>query len=145
MDPDVFAILRAYPQIYFACHEEHRTRERSAHGLTGREAGVLTHIDVAEGIGAGELARHLGVAASSLSATLKRLAGLGLIEDAPSDDARRRRVRLTDGGRAALAEDSVLDAGRVAGVLALLEPGDRARAVEGLALLAQAARRYREG
>src|SRR5687768_4290131 len=99
MNADVYAVLRAYPQIYFACHQEHRTRERSAHGLTGREAGVLAHIDAAEAIGAGDLARHLGVAASTLSATLKRLAGEGLIEDAPAADGRRRALRLTDRGR----------------------------------------------
>lgn len=142
MDQDTLAVLTAYPQIYFACHQEHRTRARSASGLTSREAGVLAH--VGDGVGAGALARHLGVAPSSLSALLKRLSGLGLVEDGPTADARQRQLRLTDAGRSALAADGVLDPDRVAALLGLLSPDERRQAVEGLGLLAQAARNIGE-
>lgn len=142
MNPDAFSVMRSYPHIYFACHVEHRTRARSAHGLTGREAGILAHLGEPEGLGAGELARHLGVAPSSLSAILKRLEGQGLITlAAPGPDARRRNVSLTDAGRSAIVDDSVLDAARVEAVLALMDDDERRRAVEGLALLAAAAKR----
>lgn len=137
MNPDVLAVLRAYPQIYLSCHREHRTRARSISGLTGRETSVLAHIG--DGAGAGALARHLGVASSSLSAMLKRLAKLGLVEDLPTTDARRRRLRLTPAGSDTLSQDSVLDPDRVETLLNRLDPEQRRRAVDGLNLLAQAA------
>lgn len=144
-DPDILDVLRAYPQIYLACHVEHRTRERSASGLTSREASFLAHIEEPGGTSPGALARHLGIGRSTLSAALVRLEGLGLVENArDAEDARRKRVRLTAAGRRALADDSVLDAERVAVMLAAMAPEDRRRAVDGLKALAAAARRMRE-
>ena len=91
------------------------------------------------------MARHLGVAASTLSAGLSRLAAGGFVTvTCDSADARRRIVMLTDLGRAALAADSVLDPDRVARLLLELGDAERARAVEGLTSLAQAARKMRE-
>jgi DNA-binding MarR family transcriptional regulator len=144
-DDDVFEILRAYPQIYLACHVEHRTRARSAHGLTSREAGFLTHVGEG-GTSPAALARHLGIGRSTLSAALARLESLGLIAaDADTADARRKRIRLTEAGREAISQDSVLDAARVAALLASMRKDERRRAVEGLKLLATAARGLREG
>lgn len=140
------AVLRAYPQIYFACHVEHRTRASSPSGLTSRDASLLAHVDDPEGSGPAALARHLGVAPSTLSAALARLAGQGLLAlDEDEADARRRRVRLTGAGRDALVAASVLDPNRLATVLAGMGASDRRKAVEGLTLLAAAARSYREG
>jgi hypothetical protein len=48
-DPDVLAVIRFYPQIYLACHVEHRSRSQSPTGLTAREAGILAHVDESEG------------------------------------------------------------------------------------------------
>jgi DNA-binding MarR family transcriptional regulator len=59
-------------------------------------------------------------------------------------DARRRLVRLTDAGRDAVARDSVLDPQRVAALLGKLPPAERRRAVDGLRLLGEAARRLQE-
>ena len=144
-DPDVIAVLRAYPQVYLACHVEHRTRGRSPTGLTARDASLLAHVE-AEGSSPAALARHLGISPSTLSAALARLEALGLLHlNRHPRDARRRIVVLTDEGRAAVVLDSVLDAGRVAALLALLGPRERRKAVEGLALLAGAARAYQEG
>lgn len=145
IEPDVFAVLRAYPQLYFACHVEHRARAGAPDGLTSREAGLLAHVEVPQGTSPARLARHLGIAPSTLSAALKRLAGLGLLEVAADPgDARRRLVRLTEAGRAALAAGSVLDPERLAAVMARLDGDERRRATEGLALLAGAARAWRE-
>ncbi|MBV9931698.1 MAG: winged helix-turn-helix transcriptional regulator [Alphaproteobacteria bacterium] len=146
VDEDAFEILRAYPQIYLACHVEHRTRRSSASGLTSREASFLAHLADMGEAGPAALARHLGIGPSTLSAALSRLCGKGLIESDPDPhDARRRRLRLTDAGRAAIVEDSVLDADRLAALLSLLAPEERRAAVAGLKILAAAARRFRNG
>jgi DNA-binding MarR family transcriptional regulator len=146
MEKELIAVLRAYPQIYLACHVEHRTRGSSASGLTSRDASLLAHVDEPEGSSPAALARHLGVAPSTLSAALARLEGQRLLTLDPHDgDARRRRVRLTEAGRNALAAGSVLDPERLAAVLALMSSVERRRAVEGLTALAAAARRFREG
>lgn len=144
-DPDVLAVIRAYPQIYLACHVEHRSRANSPTGLTAREAGILAHVDDPAGSGPARLARHLGVAPSTLSAALARLAGQGMLtlDDDPGD-ARRRRVRLTAKGRAALVSGSVLDPARLAAVLGGMDAQARRRAVDGLGLLAAAALVWRE-
>ncbi|MEA3013705.1 MAG: hypothetical protein QOD42_2250 [Sphingomonadales bacterium] len=64
--------------------------------------------------------------------------------DADPKDARRRLVRLTAEGRVALAVGSVLDPERLAAVLRGMETEARRRAVDGLGLLAAAARAWRE-
>jgi len=141
---DILDVLRCYPQIYLACHVEHRTRGSSESGLTSREASFLTHVS-AGGTSPAALARHLGIARSTLSAALARLEGLGLIEtQADAGDARRKRILLTAEGRRAIAESSVLDAQRVAALLGAMPEEERRRGVEGLRLLADAARRMRE-
>ncbi|HVQ09002.1 MAG TPA: MarR family winged helix-turn-helix transcriptional regulator [Allosphingosinicella sp.] len=144
-DSDVLAVIRFYPQIYLACHVEHRSRAESPTGLTAREAGILAHVDDPEGTSPARLARHLGVAPSTLSAALARLEGQAMLAlDADPADARRRLVRLTAKGRAALAAGSVLDPDRLAAVLGRMTTEERRRAVEGLGLLAAAARAWRE-
>ena len=144
MDQDVYAVLRDYPRIYMACHVEHRTRKDGV-GLTSRDAGLLAHVE-SGGTGPAALARHLGISRSTLSEALGRLAGQGLLTlDPDPRDARRRAVRLTEAGRRAVASSSVLDAERVERMLAGLAPDERRRAVEGLALLAEGARRARGG
>jgi DNA-binding MarR family transcriptional regulator len=92
-----------------------------------------------------ELARHLGVAPSTLSAALARLEARQLVTIAPHPgDARRRVVRLTAEGREAIAGESVLDRGRVSALLALMDEKERKAAVAGLNALARAARTLRE-
>jgi DNA-binding MarR family transcriptional regulator len=146
IDPDVLELIRAYPQIYLACHVEHRTRGSSATGLTSRDASFLAHVEDPGGTSPAALARHLGIARSTLSAALSRLEGLGLLSlEMDSADARKRLVRLTAAGRAAIAAGSVLEPARVAAMLATLSSADREKAVAGLKLLAEAAGRYREG
>lgn len=144
--PDIIEVLRSYPAIYLACHVEHRTRGSTPTGLTSRDATLLAHVADPEGSSPAALARHLGVAASTLSAALGRLERQGLLRlDADPGDARRRRIRLTEAGRAAVVRDSVLDADRVAAMLDTLTEEEREAAVAGLKLLALGARRLREG
>jgi len=144
-DPDVLALLRAYPQIYLACHVEHRSRRESPTGLTSRDAAILAHIAEPEGSSPARLARHLGVARSTLSAALKRLEGQGMLALEPDrGDARRRLVRLTAKGSDALVAGSVLDPARLGAILDGMTAADRRKAVEGLEKLAAAARRHQE-
>lgn len=137
-------IQQSYPKLWHACHVEHRTRgQPHASGLTDRESGILAHIGH-DGADAGPLAEHLGIAKSTLSAHIARLESLELLtSEADPADQRRRRLRLTEHGRAALRTDAVLDTARVAALLEQLAPDERERAVHGLATLAAAATKLR--
>jgi DNA-binding MarR family transcriptional regulator len=141
MPPDhVVAIQRYYPQIYLACHVDHVRAISTPHRLSAKDSGLLSHLDEARGITAGQLARHLGVAASTLSAALTRLESLGYLTRHPRPrDRRTIELRLTARGAEAMAATSVLDRRRVAGLLARLTAAECRRAVAGLALLARAA------
>lgn len=141
MNADILAVLRGYPQIYFACHSEHRRARSNAQALSARDASVLAHLSVDAPLRAAALARHLGIRPSTLSAALAELQALGYIARDPEPaDRRVQRIRLTARGEQAMAAASVLDADRVALLLARLSPAERRRAVEGLDLLAGAAR-----
>lgn len=137
-------VQRFYPQIYLACHTHHVRARSTRWRLSSHDASVLMHLDRETGTSPTDLAKHLGVAASTLSATTGRLLRLGyLAVHTPARDRRARELRLTTLGAAATAETSVLDAKRIRAMLKLLSARDRARAVRGLALLASAARRLR--
>ena len=130
-----------YPQIYLACHVDHKRPKTTRSGISARESSLLAHLDPRVPATPAQLARHLGIGAPSLSAMLKRLARLGyLVQDRDANDARRREVRLTPAGASAMSESSVLEADRVQLLLKQLTPAERARALDGLALLAKAAR-----
>jgi DNA-binding MarR family transcriptional regulator len=145
-EKQISTIQRAYPQVWFACHLEHRTRSSSDDGLTDREAGILAHIDASDGARASDVARHLGISKSTLSAQLKRLVGLGFVQvERGTSDQRERPVRLTVPGRKAVVARSPLDSERVSALLEKLSPQERTRAVSGLELLAIGARRLRTG
>ncbi len=142
MTDDVGRFRRAYPQIWFACHVRHRGRGEA--GLTDREASILSHLAVADAASLAVLARHLGLAPSTLSEALKRLESSGWIRVAPDHgDRRRRGVTVTEQGRRALNGASGLDGGRVAALLDRLGAAERKRALDGLDALAVAARNLR--
>ncbi|MBI2813504.1 MAG: MarR family transcriptional regulator [Opitutae bacterium] len=134
-------ILRHYPQIYFACHLEHTRARTNAHRLADRDIVLLGHLDERLPLCAGQLARHLGVRPSTLSAQLQHLESLGhLARRAAPRDRRHTDLFLTKSGAAALAATSILDPGRVNVLLMQLSPEERTLAVGGLTLLARAAR-----
>lgn len=139
----VRAIQRYYPQIYLACHVDHVRTKSNRHHVSAHDATPLAHLDENTPVLAGRLAPHLGVASSTLSASLKRLASLGLLTRTPAELARRRtELRLTAKGAEAMAATSVLDTKRLTAMLAELSPVDRERAVGGLVLLASASRDF---
>lgn len=140
VDDDVAAVQRAYPRIYHACHVRHVRRATTSSRLSSRDAAILAHLEPKQAMGAGSLARHLGIAASTLSEALEELERLGYV--ARTKSARDRRtvvVALTDAGVRASADASVLDVDALGAVLARLTPGERKAAVRGMSLLARAA------
>ena len=80
------------------------------------------------------LARHLGVAASTLSAAIARLTGHGYISQ-QRDAADRRAIglRLSAKGAKAMQASSVLESPRVKRMLGRLTVAERRRALDGLA------------
>lgn len=143
-DDLVHEVQRLYPQIYLACHVDHVRASSTEWRLSARDSSMLAHLDRDRGTSPRELAAHLGVAPSTLSAAIARLERLGyLTSSAPASDKRLRELRLTAKGAEAMASTSVLDVDRVRTLLEQLEPRERKAAVRGLALLAAAARKMK--
>ena len=140
-DP-VLAVQRLYPQVFLACHARHVRRKSTPFGLTDQESSVLAHLDVRTGMRPRDLAAHLGVAPSTLSATLARLTRLECVaRDRSALDGRAAELRLTPRGVEAMQSTSVLDRARLTDALGRLTARERTRAVAGLALLARACNR----
>ena len=139
---DVAAVQRYYPQIYLACHTRHQRRRTNAASLTPNESSLLAHLQHDAPLRASTLARHLGVGASTLSAAVKRLTGLGyIVRERDTADGRALSLRLSAQGERAMRGASALETRRVAAMLTKLSAADRAQAIDGLRLLASAARR----
>ena len=144
-DADVFEVQRLYPQIYLACHADHVRAASTKWRISSQDASILVHLDRESGLSPRALAAHLGVAPSTLSASIARLAELGYLTREPNEtDRRKRELRLTTRGAEAIASTSVLNAERVQALLNKLKPDERKTAIRGLALLAQAARRLKD-
>jgi DNA-binding MarR family transcriptional regulator len=142
---DVFEVQRLFPQIYLACHVDHVRAASTSWNLSSHDASILVHLDRENAVAPRTLATHLGVAPSTLSAAIARLSGLGYLTSQPApSDKRQRELRLTAHGAEAIASTSVLDEKRVRKLLDRLNPEERAAAVRGLQLLAQAARQMKQ-
>ena len=140
-DDDVLTLQRLYPQIFIACHTDHVRAASTEWRISSQDASILVHLNREVGLSPRALASHLGVAASTLSATIARLSKLNYLSSKPaSDDKRKRELRLTGRGAEAIAGTSVLDADRVRKLLRNLTANERKEALHGLALLARAAR-----
>ncbi|HVL67452.1 MAG TPA: MarR family winged helix-turn-helix transcriptional regulator [Vicinamibacterales bacterium] len=139
-------VQTCYPQIYLACHVDHKRGRTSSTGLSSRDSSILAHLDEQVPVTAGALARHLGIGAPALSAILKRLATRGyIVQAADPADRRRQQVRLTAAGAVAMSKSSVLEPRRVQALLRRLTPQEREHALQGLALFARAARECMAG
>lgn len=136
-DALVHSIQRDFPRIYLGCHVEH-TRRKSALGVSAHDASLLAHLAAGD-MGAAELARHMHVVPSSLSASLKRLVAGGYLTEHSGTDRRRKILAVTESGRTMMSAHSVLDSARLLRAIKRLTPAERTTVREGLALLAQAA------
>jgi len=138
---DVRRVQFAYPQIYLACHTRHVRRASSATSLSATDSSLLAHLDEVRPVRPTALAKHLGVAASTLSAAIARLAAHGyIVQQRDAADRRATGLRLSTKGAKAMQASSVLESPRVARMLGRLTAPERKRALDGLALLARAAR-----
>jgi DNA-binding MarR family transcriptional regulator len=141
LNRDVRLVQVAYPQIYFACHTRHVRRASTATQLSATDSTLLAHLDEDHATRPTTLAKHLGVAGSTLSAAIARLARLGYVAHRKAAaDGRAVDLRLTAKGAAAMQASSVLESARVAKMLAQLTSAERKRALDGIGLLAKGAR-----
>ena len=138
---DVRLVQVAYPQIYFSCHTRHIRRASTGTRLSAADSTLLAHLDEDRATRPTELAQHLGLAASTLSAAINRLSKLGYVTLGKAiSDGRAVDLRLTAKGAAAMQASSVLDAALVERMLTHLSSAELARALEGIGLLAKGAR-----
>jgi DNA-binding MarR family transcriptional regulator len=109
--------------------------------MSQNQASILDHLDDTEGTALFDLARHMGVTASTMSLTVDRLERGGWVKrERSKQDARRVELRLTDDGVRIKKQRKVLEPALVDAMLARLEDGKRKKALRGLELLAEASR-----
>jgi len=138
---EVDTVLRCYPQIYFACHRRHVRDEKTNEVMSQHQASVLDHLDDTEPTALFDLARHMGVTASTMSLTVDRLERGGWVKrERSKQDARRVELRLTEAGARIKKQQKVLEPDLVRAMLTRLDDTQRKQALRGLELLAQAAR-----
>ena len=133
-------VLECYPRIYFACHRRHVKDEATQGVLSAHQASVLDHLDEVEGTSLLELAKHMGVTASTMSLTIDRLERGGYCtRERSKEDKRRVELRLTEAGVRIKRQKKVLEPALVAAMLERLNAVERQDALRGLELLAKAA------
>jgi DNA-binding MarR family transcriptional regulator len=136
---DVETVLECYPQIYFACHRRHVRDPQTQAVLSAHQASILDHLDDIEGTSLLDLAKHMGVTASTMSLTIDRLERGGYCtRERSKEDKRRVDLRLTPSGVRIKRQQKVLEPELVAAVLERLDETRRRQALRGLELLAEA-------
>lgn len=140
MNADVAVVLECYPKIYFACHVRHVPDPKTRQVLSAHQASILDHLDQRDPISLKDLAKHMGVSASTMSLNIGRLVRGGFVRRGRNpEDGRGVSLRLTDAGVRIKSQQKVLEPERIAGMLGKLSATDRATALRGLDLLARAA------
>lgn len=137
---DVALVLGAYPRIYFACHRRHVYDAEQRRLVSAHQASILDHLDSVESTVLSDLAKHMGVTASTMSLAVDRLERNGYVtRERDAADRRRVRIRLTEAGLRVRRANSVLDPALVAEMLEQLPASERRDALRGLQILARAA------
>jgi DNA-binding MarR family transcriptional regulator len=137
---DVALVLDAYPRIYFACHRRHVYDAEQRRLVSAHQASILDHLDAVESTVLSDLAKHMGVTASTMSLAVDRLERNGYVtRERDAADRRRVRIRLTEAGVRVRRANSVLDPALVDEMLEQLRAEERNEALRGLQLLARAA------
>ncbi|HSG08523.1 MAG TPA: MarR family winged helix-turn-helix transcriptional regulator [Longimicrobiales bacterium] len=146
---DISTVIHAYDRIFRACRPRRVADPDGGPQVSAHQAGVLAYLDGEDPTMVGELADYLGVTASTMSLTLKRLEEAGYVRrDRDPADRRVTNVRLTAAGARVRSASTSLDMDRVDALLRALPLAQRAEALRGVVLLADAAdaliRRNRE-
>ena len=133
-------VMTNYPRIFFACHTRHVRDDQSGKVISAHQASVLDHLDELEPTALNDLARHMGVTASTMCLTVDRLERDGYVARGPDpNDGRRVALQLTTASARIRDQKTVLEPERVKGMLAHLNSAERRDALHGLELLARAA------
>jgi DNA-binding MarR family transcriptional regulator len=133
-------VMEFYPRIYFACHTRHVRDPKTRRLLSAHQASILDHLDDREPVTLLDLARHMGVTASTMSLHVERLVRRGyVLRERDTRDARRLRLRISAAGLRLREANSVLDPHRVRAMLSWLSVADCEAGLRGLKLLAKAA------
>jgi DNA-binding MarR family transcriptional regulator len=133
-------LIVTYPKIFFACHARHRRDPATGRLVSAHQASIIDHLDDVDPTMLTVLARHMGVTPSTTSLNIDRLEGKGyVVRKRDPFDARRVNLFLTAAGLRLKNAQSVLEPQRVRLMLKQLTPKQRDEALNGLALLAQAA------
>jgi DNA-binding MarR family transcriptional regulator len=133
------AVMTLYPRIYFACHMRHVRDPQTQRLLSRHQVSILDHLDELDPTTVMELATHMGVTPGTMSIAIDRLEEKGyVVRGKDAKDRRRVHVRLTTAGLRVRDASSVLDPARVEALVGRLSDEERARAIEGLGLLAHA-------
>lgn len=142
MKSDVAKFIEGFPTVFRACHRRHVWDRQSRKTISQHQASILDHIDPKQSSNLYELARHLGVTASTMSLNVDRLERAGFVaRRADRKDRRRVGIVLTRAGTRIKRRQKVLEPARVRSLLGALTPAQRRNALRGLALLARAAER----
>ncbi|MBI3726714.1 MAG: winged helix DNA-binding protein [Burkholderiales bacterium] len=134
----IYRIQSAYPRIYHACHADHQPTTASGLAISQRDATILAHLNSTDAMTQAQLARHLGITKSTMSEAIKYLLGQGLLEIEVATDKRAHLLRLTEKGIDVMSKSSVLEADKLAAVLAEMTATEMEKAIAGLELLALA-------
>jgi len=140
LHPDVAAVFRDYPRIYFACHRRHVRDDTSGRRVSTRQVSILDHLDSETPTMLSDLADHMGVTPATMSIAVGRLVQQGYVTRVLDPvDRRKVQLRLTESGTRICAANSVLEPTLVGDMLDQLSAVDRRAALRGLALLGRAA------
>lgn len=132
-------VQAAYPRIYMACHSRHQNSRTTAHKLSQRDATLIAHLDEDTPFSQGDLAKHIGVAKSTLSEAVAGLEKTGYVHR--TVQGRQVLLTRTRAGTEAMSRGSVLESERLRRLLQSLSGPERQKAIEGLELLANAGRK----
>lgn len=132
LEQSILRVQTAYPRIYLACHTRHQNARSTADHISQRDGALLAHLEEAQATAQSDLARHMGVAKSTLSEALAALEDCGFVARSAEG------VRRTPKGTTGMSNGSVLEPERLRRILELLTTEERQRAVEGLELIARA-------
>lgn len=140
LHPDVAAVFRDYPRIYFACHRRHVRDPQTGVQVSSHQVSILDHLDADAPTMLTDLATHMGVTPATMSIAVGRLVEQGYVTRVLDPvDRRKVQLRLTDAGTRVCAANSVLEPTLVAEMLDQLSADDRTAALRGLELLARGA------